>query len=73
MTEKAFNPYKPLSEFLDNAHHNTKVAEQNQHELFTKIDDINKTYADLIGLLDFSKEWFVVFFDYGAYVFGFAL
>ncbi len=60
--EQPLNQYKPLREFLDDAHHNTKATEQNINELFHKLDLINKKYSELIGLLNYSKEWFLIFF-----------
>jgi len=54
--------YRPLRTFLDDAHHNTKVVEQDFGVLFQKLDAISRAYSQLIGLLDFSSDWFLVFF-----------
>ncbi len=62
MSSQSFKEPKPLREFLDGAHNNTKATEQNKNELFKKLDDINMAFAYLNSLLDFTSDWFLVFF-----------
>ncbi len=62
MSDQSFKKTKSLRNFLDDAHRNTKATEQNKDLLFKKMDDINKTFGYLNSLLDFSNDWFLVFF-----------
>ena len=62
MSDQSFKKTKPLKEFLEDAHLNTKATEQNKNQLFKKLDDISMTFADLNSLLDFSDDFFSIFF-----------
>ena len=56
-----------LREFLDTGHHNTLATQQKKPAEFQKLDAIHNCFTDLVGLLDFSADWFVVYLYFYSY------
>ena len=62
MSDESYKKGKSLREFVDAAYINSKATEQVKNTLFKKLDEINMAFVYLNSLLDFSNNWFPVFF-----------